>query len=240
MVQHGSFTRLVLDGAEYSSYFNNSTLDAEGAVEDVTTYGAPNMAKMYARTQNSGKFTGKGFFDPLVLDPKLAPMRTASTTSLLTIGYAGLALGSPVETAALLESKYDITSPADKVAKIDAEGEVTGPLTFGVSLHNLVAETATNSGSSYQDILAATTNGGWGQLHVTSLTGTTPSVTVTLQHSADNSTWVTLVSFAAATTAGAQRIQVAAGTTVNAYLRAIWAITGTSPSIVFTTSFART
>lgn len=235
MVAHGSLTRLLIDGAEYSGYFNSSTYDQEGTVEDVTAYGAPNMAKAYTRTLQTGKVTLKGFFDPTVLDPELATLRTQSGLSIVSIAYAGFALGNPVNTFSHLESKYNITSPMDKVAKVDGEQQVSGALTTGVALDAFASQSSTGTGTSVNQ-LAASTNGGYGQLHVTSGSG---SLTVTIQHSTNNSTWVTLVSFTAATGPGAQRIQVAAGTTVNQWLREIWTV-GSGGPFTFTASFART
>jgi len=63
-----------------------------------------------------------------------------------------------------------------------------------------------------------TTFGAQAYLQVTQITGT--SVTVTVQHSPDNSTWSTLVAFTAVTAAPAAQRLTAAGT-VSRYLRAI-------------------
>lgn len=67
-------------------------------------------------------------------------------------------------------------------------------------------------------------------LDVTAASGTTPSLTVNVQHSADGSTWTTHSSFAAKTAAGTER-KVFAG--LDRYARASWTISGTSPSFTF-------
>ena len=67
-------------------------------------------------------------------------------------------------------------------------------------------------------------------LDVTAASGTTPSLTVNVQHSSDGATWVTHSSFAAKTATGTER-KVFAG--LDRYVRASWTITGTTPSFTF-------
>lgn len=67
-------------------------------------------------------------------------------------------------------------------------------------------------------------------LTVTAVSGTTPSLTVTLEHSADGVTWVTHSAFTAITAATTQR-KVASG--LDRYIRCSWAITGTTPNFTF-------
>src|SRR5487761_1426872 len=186
-IAHGVYTRVLLDGGEYSQYLNSSSHSAEGGVEDVTVFGAPNQAKQWARMIQGGKLSVKGYFDPTVLDPEFLALRVAAGTSLVTVAYLGTATGNIVKTLAVLEDKYDIDNPVDKVIKFAADFTATGGLTSGVSLTDLTAKVATGNDATV-DNGAATTNGGWAQLHVTAASGTTPSAAVVIQHSVDNAT----------------------------------------------------
>lgn len=68
-------------------------------------------------------------------------------------------------------------------------------------------------------------------LDVTAVGGTTPSATVTIETSKDGSTgWTAVAAFSAATAVSAQR-KVFAG--LDRYVRASWAISGTTPSLTF-------
>lgn len=67
-------------------------------------------------------------------------------------------------------------------------------------------------------------------LRVTAAAGTTPSLTVTLQTSEDGVTWRNLQAFAAATGVSTQRLAVSG---LDRFVRASWAITGTTPSLTF-------
>ncbi|MFF4547264.1 hypothetical protein ACFY1J_24060 [Streptomyces sp. NPDC001406] len=71
-------------------------------------------------------------------------------------------------------------------------------------------------------------------LNVTAATGTTPSLTVNVQTSADNATWVTVGSFAAKTGVSSEAKAFAG---LDRYIRAQWpAPTGTTPSFTFNIS----
>lgn len=87
----------------------------------------------------------------------------------------------------------------------------------------------------------ATTYGAAAQLHVWAFDGgTTPSVTVTIQHSPDGTTWTNLITFSAASTVGSQRIVVPAGTTINQKIQAIWTVTGSPTDVQVLCGFSRT
>lgn len=68
-------------------------------------------------------------------------------------------------------------------------------------------------------------------LAVTAATGTTPSLTVTLEHSPDGTTWVAHSAFPSVTAAGSTR-RIFSG--LDRFVRATWAVTGTTPSFTFT------
>jgi hypothetical protein len=102
---------------------------------------------------------------------------------------------------------------------------------------------ASGTGSSMNDTAyygGATTTGGVGQLHVWAFDGgTTPSVTVTVQHSPDGVTWTNLIAFAAQSTLGSQRITLPSTTTINPYIQAIWSATGSPTDVQVLCAFAR-
>lgn len=86
----------------------------------------------------------------------------------------------------------------------------------------------------------ATLFGGTAQMHVWAVDGgTTPSMTMKIQHSPDGTTWTDLVTFAAVTAPGAQRVVLPSTTTVNARVRASYTITGTPTGIQALVGFAR-
>jgi hypothetical protein len=106
--------------------------------------------------------------------------------------------------------------------------------TFGGTEGNLpalvasAARTATGSGAGVyvpQYDMAVLT------LVVSAVSGTTPSLTVSIDTSPDNSTWTAIAAFAAQTTTTAGVRKVFSG--VDQYIRASWTISGTTPSFTF-------
>lgn len=65
---------------------------------------------------------------------------------------------------------------------------------------------------------------------VTAASGTTPSLTVIVEHSPDNATWATHTTFTAATAANTER-KVLSG--LDRYVRARWTVSGTTPSFTW-------
>jgi len=106
----------------------------------------------------------------------------------------------------------------------DATGPVEGDF---VTLAGSAARTANGSGSPYvmgaRGTLRLT-------LAVTASSGTTPSLTVTVENSADGSTWYTAGTFAAKTTTATERKSFSG---LDRFARVSWTITGTTPSFTF-------
>lgn len=97
---------------------------------------------------------------------------------------------------------------------------VITPTTFSVPVNVTVAGT----GGTF--VLASTVNGGAGYQAISAFSGFT-GVVGKVQHSVDNSVWADLVTFTNVTAGPvAERIVVAAGTTVNRYTRHIGTVTG--------------
>lgn len=139
----------------------------------------------------------------------------------------------------LVNGDIIVISGSNSTPTIDGEQTVTvtGLSTFSVPVNVTVGGTAGTF------VKAKTTNGGSGYLQVSALTlGGYTDLTIKVQHSADNVTFVDLVTFTAVTSAPtAERKTVASGTTVNRYLAASWAFggAGSGPSATFMVGFSR-
>ena len=72
------------------------------------------------------------------------------------------------------------------------------------------------------------------QLDVTAASGTTPSMTVTVEDTVDGTNYNTVQAFAAKTAVGREVIRIT--TPFSDTLRVSWAITGTTPSFTFSVS----
>lgn len=231
--RHGKDTELWLDGKDLSTYFRSLELSAEIETAETTTF--KKAWKTHIPGRASVTASMGGLYDPSMSDVRST--LTASAGAILTAGPHGMtAVGDNARLVRILTTSYAETAPVGDVIAFDWGVVADGDAGFGHTLAPLVARTTSANGTSY-DGGAASSNGAVAHLHITAVSGTGATATVTIEHSTNNSTWTALGSFTAATAVGAQRIEVAG--TVNRYLRAVWVLAGTTPSITFGVALAR-
>lgn len=96
-----------------------------------------------------------------------------------------------------------------------------------VTLASSAARTSSGSGSSVSTADFHTLRL---TLAVAAASGTTPSLSVTVETSGDGSTWYSVGAFAAKTAAATERKSFSG---LDRYVRASWAVSGTTPSFTF-------
>ena len=195
-------------------------------------------AKQFIVGDETSTATLSGHIDTLgTAGSHLASMNTwKSTPTGLTVAPSGFSLGSELVMVLANEGNITTTSVDNEVSGFSLAAQTDGFTDFGVSLHDLTAETADLSGTGV-DNAASSANGGTAQLHVSAFSGFTSAVVI-VEHSTNNSVWATLATFATATATTSDRVLVAAGATVNRYLRYSVDVTGTG-SVTFQVGFAR-
>lgn len=101
-----------------------------------------------------------------------------------------------------------------------------------INFHPLSAETSNGNSDTFQQPDLALVGL---FVNVTNVSGTLPSITVTLQHSPDGTTWYNVGSICVTrTTTGASSSSPVALALLSDYLRICWSISGTdSPSFTF-------
>lgn len=226
----GAATKVMHGAVDLSAYFRDFDHPNEVDVEDSTTFGK--SAKTYIPTLTDSTLSLEGLWDGAIgaVDEVLAPVLGGGAKPL-TIGVGGLAHGTVAKLTDALEVKYQVKAGVGGLVEVAAEFQANEGGLSGFSLLDLGAQASTANGTAL-DNGAASTNGGAANLHVVSGTG---SLTAKVQHSVDNSVWVDLITFAAATGAASEHKRATG--TVNRYVRATWAIT-TGP-FTFTLAFAR-
>lgn len=244
--RHGKNTTVFFDTFDLQTYFNEASVAAEVDTAETTTFGPVGNAKTYVVGLEDGTISVSGLFDGTTqaVDEVLSgTLGQPNGDSIVTVGWEGTTIGMRCSMAAVIETSYEVTSPVADVVSTKAEFQGDGSIDSGVYLAARVAVGGTGAAVNQAsvDAGAGTTNGGVAHLHVTN-NGRTAGSVIKVQHSTDNSTFTDLVTF---TTTGAgpalltQRVLVAAGTTVNRYLRAQVTPGGTTNTITVTVSFAR-
>lgn len=243
--RHGKNTVVLFDAYDLSQYFNSVSTNASSNAVETTTFGSTN--KTYAMGLKDGKITLEGLWsgalDLTGADAILTSAIGSTSKKLITVATEGAYLGRRAIMLNTDETSYDVKAAVADMVTISAEAQASGTkggLDGGVLLAaNQVVSSVTANTSV--DNAASSANGGVAHLHVTANTRN-GAATIKIQHSANNSTWADLVVFTATTssTITSERIEVAAGTTVNRYVRAnISSIAGSTGSVTVTVGFAR-
>jgi hypothetical protein len=239
MSQHGKDAGIIIEQFDISSDLTEIQPSAQVDALEATTFG--NTGHRHAIGLRDGGIQINGLYNDGAsgIYTLLNSIFQASTPKIATAHPLGTALGSPAELC-----YADLTTFAKPIKYADLISisaylkAAQNGIDFGVWLHALAAETTSTNGSSHNNS-AGTAGGGVVTLHVTAISGGS-TVTIKVQHSVNNSTWVDLVTFTDVTAVGAQRTEIASGNTIRQYTRVISTFTGgSSPSTTYAVALAR-
>lgn len=239
---HGTNTDLYYNGYEVTSYFKEAGTELERDLADVSAFSM--TSKAYIPGLRFGTQTSGGWYDPTNATPVFGSeivlytiFNSAAGVGIHSFFPVGDALGNPVYVAVGPANTYGIAAEMTEATPIEMAIE-SSTLERMLSHRALAAATATGNGTAI-DNTASSAYGGAAALHVTDVSGTaTPTLTVKIQHSVDNSVWVDLITFTNVTAANqAERIAVTG--TVNRYTRETRTISGTNPSFTYHVAFGR-
>jgi hypothetical protein len=153
---------------------------------------------------------------------------------IFTASYAALAVGGSAVLVDGVVLKYGNEVLNNQIITCSAELQSSEGINAGVWLFNASVNNTSSNGSSV-DNSASTANGGLFHVHTQNSSGN--DVNVVLQHSTDGSTWADLAEVDVSGAIGSASSTVAAGTTVNRYLRA--QVTTTGGAATVQAAFAR-
>lgn len=235
-VPHGKTTRVLIDDAHLTGRLNEASTSASREVADKTPFGVDD--KEYVAGLKDGTISLGGFFDGDTgqIHDKLSSLAGSDDPVPLSWGVNGLSVGEQASLVDAIQVSYDIPTGVAQVVGVSMEAQAADGVDLGVSLAAHASRTSSGNESSV-DNGASSADGAVAHLHVTAASGTSPTLDVVVQESADNSTWVDLITFTQATAATSERLAVTG--TVERYIRAQWTLGGTSPDFSFAVTFAR-
>jgi hypothetical protein len=236
--------RLFAAGADLSGHGNKIEIKETAEVKKTT-----NWRSGGAETNKAGLFqtawSAEGQWeagDPSQPDDLFwATRRTLDPWSAAPQGDSDLAPGGLMYLNRVLRSEGTLLGAVGDVAPWMMSGVSSWPLVRGKCAHpSGVPRTATGNGTSLNLGAVAANRRVYANLHVLSISGTaTPSLTVKIQ-SDDNTNFTSptdRLSFAAKTVAGTGEALRSDGTVIaDTFWRAVWTISGTSPSFLFLVS----
>jgi hypothetical protein len=224
--RHGKRTVVLLNGTDMSPFLNEATQTQEIETAETTTFADDD------KTYITGLGDGTANASNDVLSGAIG-----QEDNTFTVLPEGATAGSRSIIANGQLTSYEVSSPVGDVVAISAEVQADGGLFSGLALNGLL-NTGTSASLSGINDGAATSGGGLFNLHVTDNTRD-GAATVKVQHSADNATWVDLVTFTAVSASSTTGESITSTGTVNQYLRAAHSLAGSSGSITYHVSAAR-
>ena len=233
--KHGKDTKVYVNSSNYSTYFNSADATRTADTAESTTFG--NSAKTFIAGEKDGTVSLTGFFDATA-DGVLQPLLGGADFDLV-MGIDGLDTGDYATFSKGNITNYAVSSPVGDIVATSLDVQSDEGMWNG-SVLTASAFTTTAAQGSAQDNSSSTSNGCGAFLIVTSVSGTSPTGDVKIQHSADNVTYVDLITFTQATASTSEVKLVDSGTTINRYIRVYNTIGGSStPTINAIVGFGR-
>lgn len=239
---HGKDSALLMDEFNLQSYFKTFSFKRSKKAEETSVFGITD--RTFLPGTQGGNVTGGGLFKGPVAgdaDTRLRAAFADSTNGQICSAFIG---GATIQNRAFLWQQrvgnYSLDVNNDGLIASSFDSMANDGLDAGVCLKTLAAEVASANQASFDYGAAGmpSTKGAVGHIHVTAVSGT-PNLVCKIQHSPDNSAWADLITFTAITTVASQRGSVAVGTSIDRYIRSMSTITGGTPSLTYTVSFAR-
>ena len=238
--RHGKNVNVFLDEFDFSTYFNS--VSASTSIDTAETSAFGTSAKTYVVGHRDGTVSLGGMFEGTAstgTDEFFDDALGNATKTQVIIAPEGHSNGAGAIMLKADDTSYEVSSAISDIVQVSAEFQSTDAVEHGKILSSGSAVTATGNGTAV-DNGASTANGGAGYLSVPVNTRN-GNITVKIQHSADNSTFADLVTFTVvtSTTKTSERVEVAAGTTVNRYLRVNYTVAGSTGSATPVVAFTR-
>lgn len=239
----GTSARAWLDGLQAACAINDITMEAELDEAEVTTLCS--IIKDYIPGLAEVTVEMEGFFDTNTASPAntLEAWLSARLGSIfpLTLAFeGGEELGDPVYMMNGFLQSFSVEDTVDEAASMELTFRATASLSRGQVV--LPEGTRTTSGTSgYIDNVTGTTAGGVAVLSVSSVSGTTPTLEVDIEHTADDPAgapvWAPLASFTIENAINGQYLVLPS--TINRAIRVSYTIAGTTPSFTFNVGVKR-
>lgn len=228
--------RIYLETVDLTGFGNKVELASTALDEDKTTFASGGW-----KERAGGLFDTvaglEGFFDSGDLskpDDGFWATLGGNQNALTVVPTSG-AVGSLAYLTRAQVKDYKPGANVGKLLSWSANLGGNSPMVRGQILHPQgTARTTSGNGTGVQLGAVSATQRLWSTLHVFSVSGTTPSITVKVQSSVDNS-WASptdRITFAADTTLDGQ-VGSVLGAVTDTWWRTTWAVSGTTPSFLF-------
>jgi hypothetical protein len=227
-------SRIFVGSLGWHAYATGFNFTESTAMLDVTTLA--NTSNVFIPGIDSGDLSVESILDTATATNFAASTTWKGTPQVVTLLHAGTARGTACVQVIGNQGSFTINSSPSDAVKATGSIMTSDAVDFGLVIDPETAITADTNGTAV-DNGASTANGGAAHLHVTAFSGLS-SNSVIVEHSTDNVSFATLGTFTLVSGTTSERLTIAAGTTVNRYVRVRDDVTGTG-SCTRIVTFAR-
>lgn len=227
-------SQIIVGSADITQFTGSYTVGGQVAMQDGTVHGGGGFARKYPGLEShSLSLSGMADYDAGAVSSVFTPAVVGTQYSVAIVPQSTATTGDvALFTRGLLSS---VTSPGGNIgdmATFDLAIEGDTALVPGSVLAPLAARTSTANSSVLAMTGPTASQRVYAGLFITAASGTTPSMTVTVQSSTvvGMTSPTTRFTFNAATAAGWQWATPVAGAITDGFWRATFTISGTTPS----------
>ncbi|MFM9643136.1 hypothetical protein [Streptomyces turgidiscabies] len=233
--------RLFAVGADLTGASNKAELSSEYEEKDKTTYGSSGWKEVMAGL-GSAEVGAEGFWeagDASKVDD--ASWSQIGGSGPWTIAPVAATPGDLAYLVKAMRCDYNFGGQVGDIAPYKAKAVSTWPLARGVIAHNpATARTSSGNGGTGANLGAVAAGQRlYASLHVLSVSGTTPTLDVTIESDSANTfgSPITQLTFTQANSISGQILRTDGTAITDTWFRATWTIAGTSPSFLFAMAF---
>jgi hypothetical protein len=226
---------LYVDGFALEGFASQAELSVDVDEIDVTTIGSAGWRNKIPGLAGL-KLSATGFQDVTLTGVDTTIPGTSTGQNVITFGPTVASVADPAFLfAGRTTTRTPLTGQVGDAAGFQFDWVGDGRIVRGQNLHPSAARTATGNGTATTFTTPATGQSLWATFHVFTVSGTTPSVTFTVQtdDNAGFTTPTTRITSNAFTTTGAQYTSAAGPMATETHIRVVYTITGTTPSFTF-------
>ena len=202
---HGSQARLYINDLDMSLYVEQVDQEITRATAEHTPLAAQTTNRAVGVNSVTLNLTGSAY----VADSNAAhhwEQAQASDNALYAFVPGGDVVGRVVYCAHSMQGDMSITAPSSDIVRIPFGHLGTGQLDRARILRAMAV--GGTSPGVHVDGTALSSGGGAAYVFCSDMTGTDPTLTVTIQHSADEATWVPLAGMETLLAPGALKLQI--------------------------------
>ena len=232
---HGKDAVVILDNTNLSTTLTDVSFSLTSDIVETSTFST--SSKTYISGLKDGTVTASGFFETSSPDSDAEYLaQLGGSGSAFSIAPIGYTRGNPATLGKVIEVSYDRSADVGSVVAAAVAFQFDTDSFDGNSLVAPAAFTSTTNQTSV-DYGAAGTNGGGAVLHVTAVSGTSPTLDAKIQTSSDNASFSDYITFAQKTAVGSE-FKTSSSNPAR-YARAVLTIGGTNPSFTVAISFGQ-